>query len=158
MRDAAIHVEQGPGQLETEAAFKDFVLQLDVKTNAKGPSHHPNSGVFVRGEKGGFWTGYESQIRNEYKDNDRTKPVDFGTGGIYNLQPARRVVSNDNEFFTKTIVAAGRHLAVWVNGWPVSDYEDQRPQARVDAGVVSLQAHDPTTNLEFRNIRVADLP
>ncbi|MEO7651849.1 MAG: DUF1080 domain-containing protein [Bryobacteraceae bacterium] len=158
VRDAAIHVEQGPGQLETEATFKDFVLQLDVKTNANGPSQHPNSGVFVRGEKGGFWTGYESQIRNEYKDSDRTKPIDFGTGGIYHLQAARRVVSNDNEFFTKTIVARGRHLAVWVNGYPVSDHEDERPQAPVGAGVMSLQAHDPTTNLDFRNIRLAEMP
>jgi hypothetical protein len=128
-------------------------------------NHHPNSGVFIRGDHRGFWTGYEDQIRNEYKGGDRTQAVDFGTGGIYNRQPARKVVSNDNEYFADTFVARGRHLAVWINGYPVSDFEDERPegtnarqQARLQEGTVSLQAHDPTTNLDFKNLRVATLP
>lgn len=164
-KDGMIHVEKGPGQLETEGSWDDFVFQLDIRTNAQGPTHHPNSGVFLRGDKGQFWTGYESQIRNEYKDGDRTKPVDFGTGGVYHFQPTRKVVSNDNEFFTKTIAARGRHIAVWINGYPVSDYEDEKPEgrnarkeARIAGGVISLQAHDPTTNLDFKNLRIAGLP
>jgi hypothetical protein len=165
VRDGAIHVEKGPGQLETEGAWDDLVLQLDVRTNAQSPTHHPNSGVFFRGAKGQFWSGYESQIRNEYKEGNRAAPVDFGTGGVYHYQPARRVVSNDNEFFTKTIVASGRQISVWVNGIQVSSYEDPREEgtdarkvAVLKAGVISLQAHDPTTNLDFRNLRVAALP
>ena len=165
VKDGAIHVEKGPGQLETEGVWDDLVLQLDVRTNAMNANHHPNSGVFIRGDHGGFWTGYEDQIRNEYKDGDRTQAVDFGTGGIYNRQPARKVVSNDNEYFADTFVARGRHLAVWINGYPVSDFEDERPegtnarqQARLQEGTVSLQAHDPTTNLDFKNLRIAALP
>jgi len=162
----AIHVEKGPGQLETAGTWADFVLQLDIRTNPKDAGHHPNSGIFFRGRPGGFWTGYESQIRNEYTGGDRSRPVDFGTGGIYNYQPARRVVSDDGKFFTKTIVARGRHLAVWVNGYPVTDWEDPHPegsnvrkkQAVLTAGTISLQAHDPTTNLDFKNIRIAVLP
>lgn len=165
VKEGAIHVEHGPGQLETEATFDDFVLQLDVRANAQGPTHHPNSGVFLRGDPKGYWTGYESQIRNEFKGDDRSQPVDFGTGGVYHFQPARKVVSSDNQFFTKTIVARGPHIAVWVNGYPVSDYEDTRApgmnarkEARLAAGTLSLQAHDPTTNLDFKNIRIARLP
>ena len=166
VKDGAIHVEKGPGQLETIQKWSDFVLQIDVRTNPVDANHHPNSGVFVRGTPGVFWSGYESQIRNEYEDGDRTKPVDFGTGGIYRNQPARKVVVNDGEYFTMTTVARGRHLAVWVNGYPVSDFEDKNPagesvrdkQAVIGAGVISLQAHDPTTNLDFRNLRVAELP
>src|SRR5262249_36840229 len=60
-RDGVIHVEKGPGQLETELTWEDFVLQLEVKCNSKSPEHHPNSGVFFRGEKGRFWSGYEAQ-------------------------------------------------------------------------------------------------
>jgi len=165
VKDGAIHVEKGPGQLETDAAWDDFVFQIDVRTNAQGPTHHPNSGVFFRGEKGRFWSGYESQIRNEYKEGNRAAPVDFGTGGVYHYQPARRVVSNDNEFFTKTIVARGRQISVWVNGIQVSNHTDTREEgtdarkvAVLKAGVLSLQAHDPTTNLDFRNLRIAALP
>ena len=165
VKDGAIHVEKGPGQLETTSVYSDFVLQLEVKANAQNERHHPNSGVFWRGDRGGFWTGYESQIRNEYKGEDRAQPVDFGTGGIYNHQAALRVVSNDNEFFTKTIIACGRHMATWVNGIQVTNFDDTREegmdarkQARLAAGPISLQAHDPTTNLDFRNIRVSPLP
>jgi len=166
VKDGAIHVEKGPGQLETEATFADFLLQLDIRTNAQHEKHHPNSGVFFRGDPNGFWTGYEAQIRNEYKEGDRAKPVDFGTGGIYHYQPARKVVSNDNEFFLMTVLARGRRMLVWINGCAVSDWEDPNPEgsnvrkkeAKLTAGTISLQAHDPTTNLDFKNIRIAELP
>jgi len=165
VKDGAIHVEKGPGQLETSATFADFILQLEARTNAQNEDQHPNSGVFFRGDKGKFWSGYESQVRNEFKSGDRSQPVDFGTGGLYRFQPARRVVSSDNEFFGKTIIAFGRHIAIWVNGIQVVDYEDKREegmeaakQARIAAGPISLQAHDPTTNLDFRNLRIAAFP
>ena len=166
-RNGTIHVEKGPGQLETTTEYDDLVLQLGIRTNPKDASHHPNSGVFLRGNAEKFWTGYETQIRNEYKDGDRTKPVDFGTGGVYHYQPARRVVANDGEYFVKTVVTRGRHIGVWINGYAVSDWEDTLPegdtvarnkQSKTAAGVISLQAHDPTTNLDFKNIRVARLP
>ena len=112
-------------------------------------------GVFFRGEPGGFWTGYESQIRNEY-DGRITDAVDFGTGGVYFFQPARGVVASDGEWFHKTIIAYDRHISTWVNGVQVSDYEDTKPeganhrkQANLRMGTISLQAHDPTTNLDF---------
>ena len=160
-----IHVEKGAGQLETEKTFKDFVFQLDIRTNAPDADTHPNSGVFFRGDPEGFWTGYESQIRNQFEEGDRTRPVDFGTGGLYFYHPARRVIPSDGEFFTKTITAKGRHIAVWVNGYPVTDFTDQRAEgknarkeARLQGGTFSLQAHDPTTNLDFRNLRAVELP
>ncbi len=163
--DGAIHVEKGPGELETEAKWANLVLQADVRTNPANADQHPNSGIFFRGAPGVFWSGYEAQIRNQYADGDPAKPVDFGTGGIYHSQPARRVVSRDGTYFTATVVASGRHIAVWINGYPVSDFEDERPEgdsaaeeAVLTPGVVGLQAHDPTTNLDFRNIRVAKLP
>jgi len=165
VKDGMIHVEHGPGHLESVGQFQDFVLQLEVRTNSSDPKLHPNSGVFLRGDANAIGTGYESQIRNEFKDGDRTKPVDYGTGAIYRYQPARRVVSNDNEFFVKTIVAKGRHFSIWVDGVQVTDWDDPHPegtvvrnqQAKLGAGTLSLQAHDPTTNLDFRNLRIVEL-
>ena len=160
-----LHVEKGPGQLETKTLYDDFILQMDVRTNSTDPGFHPNSGVFFRGMPGGYWTGYEVQIRNEFKDGDRSKPVDTGTGGIYFHQPARRVAGTDNEFYTKTIAAQGRHIATWINGYPVANWEDPYPegtsprkkQALLKAGPIALQAHDPKTNLYFRNLRIRSL-
>lgn len=156
-----LNVKNGPGDLQTEGQFGDFVLQMDIISNGT----HLNSGIFFRAIPGQFWSGYESQIRNQWMGEDRAKPVDFGTGAIYNRQAARRVIPNDREWFTKTIVANGPHLAVWVNGIQVSDFTDTRPPAesarqgyRSAPGVISIQGHDPTTDLSFRRIRVAEMP
>ncbi len=165
VRDGAIHVEKGPGQLETSAAYGDFVLQLEARTNPANETQHPNSGVFFRGDRGKFWSGYESQIRNEFKNGDRAQPVDFGTGGLYNFQAARSVLGSDGQYFHETLVAEGRHVAIWINGVQVTSFDDQRPeggdarkQARLAAGTISLQAHDPTTNLDFRGLKIAGVP
>jgi hypothetical protein len=73
-------------------------------------------------------------------------------------------MSKDNEWFTMTVAAQGRHLATWVNGVQVVDWIDNRPEndnarngAKLAKGNVSLQGHDPTTDLSFRNIRIAEL-
>jgi hypothetical protein len=141
--------------------YKNFILQLDCKVNGDGL----NSGIFFRTLREGRWAGYESQINNKFKDGDRTKPVDFGTGAIYRRQPARRIEANDHEWFTKTIVADGPHLAVWVNGYQVTDWTDPRPEKenaregkKLTGGAIAIQGHDPTTDFLFRNIRAVELP
>ncbi|MEX0611935.1 MAG: DUF1080 domain-containing protein [Pirellulales bacterium] len=161
VNDRELHVVNGPGQIETNQQFANFVLQLQCKVNGDGL----NSGVFFRTIPSGRWVGYESQINNVFKNGDRAKPADFGTGGIYRRQPARRIVADDREWFTKTIVADGPHMAVWVNGYQVSDWTDARPQRenareglRFGPGAIAIQGHDPTTDLLFRNIRAAELP
>ncbi len=158
---AELIVTNGRGILETEASYGDFLLQLDAYVDGDGL----NSGVFFRSIPREYANGYESQIHNGYKDNDPTKPTDFGTGAIYRRTPARQVVSKDREWFTKTIVATGPHIAVWVNGYQVTDWTDDRPEhenprngRRTKPGTISLQGHDPTTNLRFRNLRIVELP
>ena len=121
-----LHLSNGPGQIATDESFQDFVLQLECKVNGDGL----NSGVFFRTLPTGRWQGYESQINNRYHDGDRTRPTDYGTGGIYRRQPARRVVADDHQWFTNTIVAEGPHMAVWVNGYQVSDWIDKRSAAK----------------------------
>jgi hypothetical protein len=155
-------VRNGRGDLQTTEAFGDFVLQMGIISNGV----NLNSGIFFRANAGGFWSGYEAQIRNQWNGDNRADPVDFGTGGIYNRQPARRVVSNDREWFTMTIVAHGLHLATWVDGVQVTDFRDAREVdetnarkgARSAPGVISIQGHDPTTDLCFRNIRISAYP
>ena len=136
------------------------MVQLECISNGT----HLNSGLFFRAIPDLYQEGYEAQIRNEWKDDDRTKPVDFGTGAIYRRQPARKVVSTDGEWFTMTVAAHGRHIATWVNGYQVTDWTDERKEAdngrngfKKGKGALSIQGHDPTTDLSFRNIRIQSL-
>ena len=155
-----MNVKGGKGQIETKKTFADFVFQLDCKTQSDGL----NSGVFFRCIPGDLMNGYESQIQNQYKDGQRDKPVDCGTGGIFRRSPARRVISDDLAWFSKTIVATGPHVSVWVNGYQVTDWSDQRKPdpnprkgRRLKAGTFILQGHDPTTNIDFRKIKVREI-
>ena len=51
-----LHIKEGPGDLQTEAQWSDFLLQLDCRTNGK----HLNSGVFFPLFAGGISTGVRS--------------------------------------------------------------------------------------------------
>ena len=159
-KEGELRVTDGPGDLQTTAKYADFLLSFECKTRGK----NLNSGVFFRCLPGEYQAGYEAQIQNAYKDDDRTKPTDFGTGAIYRRVPARKVVSSDNEWFTMTVLAVGPTLRTWVNGEPVVSWTDDRPRdanarkgLRTAAGHLSIQGHDPTTDILFRNLRVLDL-
>jgi hypothetical protein len=160
-KNGELSLKNGPGDLVSEKEFDNFILQLECKSLGMWL----NSGVFFRCIAGQYQNGYEAQIQNGFKGDDRTKPVDFGTGAIYRRIPARKVVSNDNEWFTMTIVADGKHIATWVNGYQTVDWTDDRPANdnprngyRAAKGPLSIQGHDPTTDLLFRNMRIAELP
>jgi hypothetical protein len=163
--DETISVSNGPGFLESDDAWSDFVLQFEAQTNGDGL----NSGVFFRlihGTEAAPSHGYELQIENVFANDDRTQPKDdAGTGAIFRRTKARWVIPNDHEWFTMTLIAHGSRIAAWVNGFQVTDWEDTRPAdpnprrgSKVEAGPISLQGHDPTTNLKFRNLRVAAYP
>lgn len=159
--EGALNVKNGNGQLEFTHPIADFVLQLEIFSGGK----HLNSGIFFRNIPGEFWQGYESQIHNGYKDGDRTRPIDYGTGGFYRRQKARKVVPDDFEWFHKTLVADGDHMAVWVDGYQVSDWTDTREPhenprngKRLAAGTIAIQGHDPTTDLSFRKLRLGEIP
>ncbi len=159
--EGTLDVKDGRGQLETKDQFGDFVLQLQCLTKAK----HLNSGIFFRCIPGDVMMGYECQIQNGYQNGDRRQPMDCGTGGIFRRQDARLVVADDLAWFHQTLIADGPHMAAWVNGYQVSDWTDERdPDAnprkglRLDAGTIMIQGHDPTTDISFRDIRIAELP
>lgn len=155
-----LNVTDGRGQLETEAQYGDFILQLECITRAPDL----NSGIFFRCIPGEQMNGYECQIHNGHAPGDPTKPTDCGTGGIFRRQDARRVVAEDMQWFSLTLIADGPHMAAWVDGYQVSDWVDTRAPdpnprrgLRLEPGTIMIQGHDPTTDLSFRNLRIAEL-
>ena len=145
--------------------YADFVLQLDARVFEQPGGRKGDSGIFVRGVPGTFLPGYEAQIYNGYDDNDRTLAANFGTGGLYPFFAARRVLPNDGEYFNLTFLARGRHLATWVNGYPVAEFDDARPVgsamregALLKAGPIILQSLAATSRTDFRKLRIAGYP
>lgn len=164
VEEGTIHVTNGPGFLETEQKAGNFVLQFEAITNGD----KLNSGVFFRAMTGTEKTpshGYEFQIQNGFKNGDRTQPDDHGSGAIFRRTPARRVIASDRKWFSATLIADGPHFTSWIDGVQVVDWTDERPDnenprqgRRLDAGHFSLQGHDPTTDLAFRNLKLAKTP
>ncbi len=160
--DGSIHVVNGPGFLETEQTFQNPVVQFQAKTHAP----ELNSGLFFRAEQGTAAApsnGYEVQIHNGFKNDDRNQPNNAGTGAIFRRVDARRVVANDLEWATITLVADGPQIATWVQGYPVVNWRDERQPdpnprkgLRLEAGHLSLQGHDPTTDMSFRKIQAVE--
>ena len=155
-----LRILNGKGQIESKAAFGDFIFSMQCKTNAIGL----NSGVFFRCIPGDVMNGYESQIQNLFKNNDPSQPVDCGTGGIFRRSDARRVNALDQTWFTKTIIATGPHISVWVNGYQVTDWSDTRKPdpnprrgLRLEKGTIIFQGHDPTTDILLKNIRAKEI-
>ena len=107
--------------------------------------------------------GYEGQIHNGFENDDRSQPKDCGSGGIFRRQDARRVVADDLSWFHMTLIADGAHMAAWVNGYQVSDWTDEREPnenprngLRLEPGTIMIQGHDPTTDISFRNLQIAE--
>lgn len=158
--DGAIHVTNGPGFLQTDADYDDFMLHVEARTNGEAL----NSGVFFRAMPGTAEApshGYEMQIQNGFRNDDRTQPADSGTGAIFRRAAARYVVGSDHEWLTATLIAQGDRFATWVNGYQVVYWQDDRDPnenprrgRRLEAGRFSLQGHDPTTDLDFRAVRI----
>ena len=158
--DSLLHVSNGPGFLETTETFGEFAMKVEARINGDGF----NSGVFFRAKPGTEKApshGYEMQLHNGFKDGDRNKPVDSGTGAIFRRVPARYVIANDHEFLTAVLIAQGDRFASWVNGYQVVNWQDirqpnenPREGRRLEAGHLSLQGHDPTTDLDFRSIDI----
>lgn len=62
------------------------------------------------------------------------------------------------------LLGGPNHISTWVNGYQTVDWTDDRPAdnnprkgSKTGKGHLSIQGHDPTTDLSFRNIRIAEL-
>lgn len=157
--DGFIHAAGGPGALQLNGDYADFVLQIEVRTREE----LVNGGLFFRAIKDDFMNGYEAQLFNACYDHDPSQPARYSTGAIDDRLLARRLVSRDKTPFVMTVVAQGAHIATWVNGYQTVSWTDPRPPhenpregQRLKAGSIQLQSHDIGSDLEFRRIRIRE--
>ena len=153
----------GPGFLESEATYADFVFRGVFTTGAPDT----NSGLFYRTVKGtpeAPSNGYEVQVHNGFEGPER-KPTNAGTGAVFRRQDARIVAAEDGSPAALTVNAYGDRVMTWVNGYPVVDWTDGREPddnprrgKRLEAGHLSFQAHDPGTDVSVRAVGVTAFP
>lgn len=144
--------------LATDAAYDDFILELDFKTDSVS-----NSGVQIRSNsydwyRDGIVHGYQVEI----DPSDRT-----WSGGIYDEKrrkwlhplegnPTAQKAYKPNDWNHFRIEAIGDTLKTWINGVPASHLvDDMTPK-----GFIALQVHSigkkgkPGVDIKWRNIEL----
>ncbi len=154
------------------ANFKDFELRLKVMT-----TEGSNSGVYFHTAwqtEGWPSKGYEAQVNSTQSDPRKTGSL-YGIADMY-VQPegdelfiikfdgsdifvARpSAPSVDGEWFDYTIIVEGKTITIKVDGattvvWTEPDNWDVEGR-RLDSGTIALQAHDPDSEVHYKDIRI----
>ena len=134
------------------AEFKNFHFKAEVKTRPRA-----NSGLFIhtRPQPDGWPAhGYEVQVNNSQGDPVRT-------GSLYNVVKNFTAPAEDDTWFTLEVMVVGKAVTVRVDGRVL--YEFVEPEGvtgtrKLSAGTFAIQAHDPGSEVHYRNIRVKRLP
>jgi hypothetical protein len=135
---------EGAGHLATLEKYRDFEMTLYVR----GPKEH-NGGVLVRSEGKGL-SGkrhYEIQIHN-------VADAHYATGSLYYFKRAAYPQIEDERWYPMQIRMQERRCFVRVNGDTVLEYDQLE---NLEDGHIELQAHQPGSWLEFKDIRVKRL-
>ena len=96
----------------------------------------------------------ECQVNNTHGD-----PVK--TGSLYETKKIYKTAAQDNKWWTQEILVRGKRVIVKVDGETVLDYtepEGKTGTVKLGKGLFALQAHDPKSEVQFKNIKVRPLP
>ena len=139
-----------------EAPFKNFHFKCEVMTRPRS-----NSGIYFHTkfqDKGWPKFGYEAQVNNTGGDPKRT-------GSLYAVKNVTEAPAKDNEWFTEEIIVEGKRIQIKVNGKTLVDFTeepDRQPGKNftriLSEGTFAFQAHDPGSEVHYRNIQVKRLP
>jgi hypothetical protein len=99
--------------------------------------------------------GHEAQVNNSQGDPVRT-------GSLYNVVKNFEAPAKDDVWFTEEVIVDGNHIIIKVDGKTIVDFvektEEVKDGRKLSAGTFALQAHDPGSEVHYRNIRVKRLP
>ena len=133
-----------------EKPFKDFELRLDVMTR-----EHANGGVYFHTkyqEKGFPRAGFECQVNETHSDPKKTGGL-YGIKDVMNTSPVK-----DNEWWEYSIMVKGKTVTLKVNGKVTAEWtQPENFRKKLSEGTFALQAHDPKSEVHYKNIRVKRL-
>jgi hypothetical protein len=143
------------------AEFKNFHFKTEVLTKPNS-----NSGIFFHTKfqpEGWPDQGYEMQVNNSFARD----PV--RTGSIYHYVKNFNAPVPDDAWYTQELIVNGPSMTVIVNDKKLFEYVEPpgasgaapgqaKGSHKLSNGTFALQAHDPGSEVHFRNIRVKRLP
>lgn len=141
----------GPEEAQP-AEFKNFHFKADVMTKPGS-----NSGIFFHTKfqpEGWPAVGYEMQVNNSQSDPVRT-------GSIYNVVKNFTPPAQDDMWFTQELIVNGKAIRVIVNEKVIFEFVEPdgvTGTRKLSAGTFALQAHDPGSEVHYKNLRVKRLP
>ena len=152
-------------------SFKNFELKLKAKTMPNA-----NSGVYFHSkyqDKGWPSNGYECQVNSTHKDPKKTGSL-YGVVNILVLKEGDKepkggvhlkrdkAPSTDGEWFDYQITVTGKKITIKVNGETTVEYTEpddlEATGRKIDKGTFAIQAHDPKSEIHFKDIQVKVLP
>jgi 3-keto-disaccharide hydrolase len=135
--------------------FKNFDLKVDVKTD-----HGANGGIYFHTKyqsEGWPRAGFECQVNNTHTDWIRT-------GSLYGVANIAASPAQDDVWYTQEIIVRGNSVMVLIDGLKVLQYNEppgvqagRDSSHKLSEGTFALQAHDPTSVVRYKNIRVKKL-
>jgi hypothetical protein len=133
-----------------EKPFVNFELKVDVMTRAKA-----NGGVYfhTKWQETGFpKAGFECQVNETHSDPKKT-------GSLYNIKNVMNVSPvKDDEWWEYDIMVKDKTVTLKVNGKVVTEWtQPENARKKLDKGTFALQAHDPGSEVHYKNIRVKRL-
>ena len=161
------------GNLFTEKEYADFVLQFEFKL-----SPNANNGIGIRAPLQGdaAYTGIEIQVLDDSgSEYQKLQPAQYH-GSIYHMFAAKRGSQKPvGEWNSEEITVKGRQITVKLNGVTITegnldDVKDEDLLARHrdltkpegSRGIANTKGHigllGHGTRVEFRNIRIRELP
>lgn len=178
VEDGVLIVKGGRSHLFYEgpvngADFKNFEYKLQIKTFGGS-----NSGVYFHTayqEEGWPNKGFEAQVNSTHTDprktgslygivniwvpGDEAEPfvgrVDEG-GEVFIYQP--KAPSTDGEWFDYHITVVDRTVTIRVNGEIQTQWTQPEDwsmgERKIGSGTMALQAHDPESEVHYKDIRI----
>ena len=133
--------------------FKNFHFKAEVLTKPKA-----NSGIYFHTKyQNDGWPaqGHEAQVNNTSGDPVRT-------GSLYNVVKNLDAPAKDDQWFTEEVIVEGNRIVIKVDGKTIVDHVENtaavKDGRKLSSGTFALQAHDPGSEVHYRNIRVKRLP
>ena len=151
VEDGCIIVRGKKAHLFTDKEFKNFHVKTEIMTKPGS-----NSGFYFHTKYYEDWPklGYEVQVNCSHTDPVRN-------ASLYSVVKNYEAYAKDNEWYTLEVIVKGKNIVTKINDKVVVDYtepEGVTADRRIGKGSFAIQAHDPKSEVRYRNIMVKELP